>query len=104
MALAVDAAGSRLKVFSEARRRPEMQKALLDMITELKAAGIDEKALESASEGTDGVLSDNYSTFPLCTPLMRRLFSRGRADPSDRLKNLALSIAKSSVGTAAIYT
>ena len=49
MALALQGAGARLKVYGAAQRRPEMQALLLKAIDELKAARIDAEGLYDAA-------------------------------------------------------
>ena len=58
MALALDAVGGRLTAYGAARRRPELQKRLLDAAEELKSACVTPEMLESAADVSAGPLGD----------------------------------------------
>ena len=85
MALALDAVGSRLKVYSAARRQSAMQESLLSAVDELKSACVSPEALEScAGERHDG-LSDKLRDMSLIYSAYEAVCARTAIDPMDRL-------------------
>jgi ATP-dependent helicase/nuclease subunit B len=99
MALALDAVGARLKVYGAARRRPELQKSLLDAVTELKAARVGPDELETAAAHIHGALRDKLEDMALVLGGYDAVVTGGRADPADRLSLLERSLVRSAVGT-----
>ena len=98
MALAADSVSSRLKVYSAARKRAELQRMLLGAIDELKAACIDSEQLLAAADDCGGALGDKLRDLALVLEAYDAVVSNGSADPSDRLTELAGHIADSSFG------
>ncbi len=94
MALALKNVGSRLKVYSAAAHRAEMQAMLLEAVDELKTACIgSETMLAAAAELGDG-LGDKLSDLALVLEAYEAVVRNGRADPADRLTVLAGQIDK----------
>ena len=94
MALAVKNVGSRLKVYSAAQRRSEMQQMLLNAVDELKTACISSDALLSAAESCPDSLGDKLYDLALVLEAYDAVVANGRADPADRLDILARQIAE----------
>lgn len=88
MALALDAVGSRLAVYGEARRRAELQKRLLDTVDELKAACLTPAALEQAAACCHPALGDKLRDLALVLAAYDAVVANGWADPTDRLDRL----------------
>ena len=92
MVNALDAVGSRLKVYGAARRTSELQKVLLDAVAELKTAHITPEILqEQAQMGADS-LHDKLADLSLILAAYDALTARGKLDPGDRLTALAQSL------------
>lgn len=92
MALALKNVGSRLRVYSGAGRKAELQAMLLAAVDELKSACISsEQLLEAAADLSDG-LGDKLSDLALVLEAYDAVVANGRADPSDRLSLLARQI------------
>ena len=92
MALALKSVGSRLKVYSSAGRRAEMQAMLLAAVDELKTACIGSDALLTAAAGLGDSLGDKLSDLALVLEAYDAVVANGRADPADRLSILARQI------------
>ena len=98
MALAADTLHSRLKVYSDARRKAELQAMLLSAIDELKTACVSSEQLMKAAEECEGSLSDKLHDLALISEGYDAVVANGYADPTDRLSLLAEKIADSSIG------
>lgn len=98
MALALDGAASRLRVYGSAGRRAETQSALLAAVDSLKAAGVDSGTLYAASESCPGGLGDKLADMALILEAYDAVVANGHADPADRLTVLAEQILDSSMG------
>ncbi|MDO4815739.1 MAG: PD-(D/E)XK nuclease family protein [Bacillota bacterium] len=96
MALATEGLYSRLRVYSAARKRTELQTLLLSAVDELKAACITAEQLAEASAKCDGALSEKLSDLALVQEAYDAVVANGRADPADRLSVLAEQIGYSS--------
>ena len=92
MALAVKNVGSRLKVYSAARHRSEMQALLLAAVDELKTACLDSDTLLRAAADCPDTLGDKLSDLALVLEAYDAVVANGRADPADRLSILARQI------------
>jgi len=92
MALASDALSSRLKVYSDARRKADIQSMLLSAVDELKAACVDSDMLCSAAEDCGGPLGEKLGDLSLVLEAYDAEVSSGGADPSDRMSILAEKI------------
>jgi len=103
MALALDAVGSRLKLYSAARRQTPMQESLLAAIEELKSACVAPEALERCAEGREDALGDKLRDMALVYSAYDALCARGSLDPMDALSLLAESIPKSSFAGKDIF-
>ena len=97
MALAADGLYSRLRVYSAARRRAELQTMLLSAVDELKTACISSEQLMEASESCEGALADKLHDLALVLEAYDAVVANGHADPTDRLTLLAEQVAESSV-------
>ena len=89
MALALQGAGPRLRVYGAAQYRPELQAMLLSAVDELKSACIDSEALLQAAGGCEGGLADKLCDLSLVLEAYDSVVANGRADPADRLTLLA---------------
>lgn len=98
MALALADVGSRLKVYSAARRKAELQASLLSALDELKSACIDSAALLSAAEEYRDSLGDKLEDLALILEAYDAVVANGHADPADRLSVLAGQIPASDFG------
>ncbi len=85
MALALDAVGSRLKVYSAARRQSALQESLLAAIDELKSACVPPEALESCAEKRLDGLGDKLRDLSLIYSAYEAVCARTALDPMDRL-------------------
>ena len=92
MALALQGVGSRLKVYSAAQYRPELQGMLLSAVDEFKSACIDSAMLQEAAVGCEGALAEKLTDLSLVLEAYDSVVANGRADPSDRLTLLARQI------------
>lgn len=92
MALAADGLYSRLRVYSAARRRSELQAMLLSAVDELKTACVGSEQLLEASEGCEGELADKLHDLGLVLEAYDAVVANGHADPTDRLTRLAEQI------------
>lgn len=98
MALALDAVGGRLTAYGSARRRPEMQKRLLDAAEELKSARVTPEMLESAAGRSAGALGDKLSDLALIAGAYDAAAEKSGADPVDSLDRLALAVREHGLG------
>lgn len=98
MALAADGLYSRLRVYSAARRRSELQSMLLSEVDELKTSCISSEQLLTASEICEGALADKLHDLGLVLEAYDAVVANGRADPTDRLTLLAKQIPDCSMG------
>ncbi len=104
MALAVEAVGSRLKVYSAARRQTQLQESLLAAIDELKSACISPEQLLNcpACHSADG-LGDKLRDLSLVYAAYDALASQAALDPMDRLSWLAADFMGSRWAGKRIY-
>lgn len=97
MALASDGLYSRLRVYSSARRKAELQTMLLSTVDELKTACISSEQLMEASQSCVGALGDKLYDLALILEAYDAVVANGHADPTDRLTLLAEQIGQSSM-------
>ena len=97
MALAADGLYSKLRVYSSARRKAELQTMLLSAVDELKTACISSEQLMQASLDCEGALGDKLYDLSLILEAYDAVVANGHADPTDRLTLLARQIEQSSV-------
>lgn len=95
MALALKNLGPRLKVYTAAARRAELQAMLLAAVDELKTAAIGTEALLAAARECGGSLGDKLEDLALVLEGYNAVVANGHADPADRLTALARQIEKS---------
>ena len=98
MALALGSAGSRLKVYSAAARKAEMQSLLLTAVDEMKASCVTPDALYDAAAEFDGGLADKLRDLALIAEAYDAVIANGHADSADRLTVLARQIPQSGIG------
>ncbi len=103
MALALDAVGSRLKVYSAARRQPRLQDSLLDAIDELKSACLSPEELELCAGGGNDGLADKLRDMSLVYSAYEAVCAQTALDPMDSLSLLAEDIASSRFAGGRIY-
>ncbi len=94
MALALKNVGSRLKVYSSAAHKAEMQAMLLEAVDELKTACISSDMLLAAGAELGDGLGDKLIDLALVLEAYDAVVANGRADPADRLTLLADRIDK----------
>lgn len=92
MALALKNVSSRLKLYSAAAHRAQMQGMLLQAVDELKTACIDSDALLRAAADCPDTLGDKLTDLALVLEGFEAVAANGRADPADRLSILARQI------------
>ena len=98
MALALGEIYPRLKVYSAAGRRAELQDMLLREVDELKTAAVGPDELTDAAQRCEGSLRDKLQDMALVLESYDAVVSRGHADPADRLTVLAKQIERSELG------
>jgi len=99
MSLALSQISSRLRLYSAAKNKAELQTSLLQTVSELKAARISSQKLLEAAENAGTGLAEKLFDLALCLDAYDAVLAQGRADPSDRLIRLAQTLSESSVGT-----
>jgi ATP-dependent helicase/nuclease subunit B len=99
MSLAMSQISSRLKLYSSAKNKAELQTSLLQTVSELKAACVGKSDLEKAAEHAGVGLSAKLYDLALCMDAFDAIMAQGHADPADRLTRLAETIGESSVGS-----
>ncbi|MCL1829574.1 MAG: ATP-dependent nuclease subunit B, partial [Oscillospiraceae bacterium] len=100
---AVSQVETRLRVYGAARSRPEIQKSLLEAVTEIKTAGINDETLAGLSENCDGALSDKLWDLSLILSAYEAVISQSGADPADRLSALAERIKTNKFTAGHVY-
>ena len=100
MALAAASVGSRLRVYSAAERRAELQALLLSAVDELKASCITSEELAAAAAELDDSLGDKLTDLALISEAYDAIVANGHADPADALTVLAQQIPDSGIGAA----
>lgn len=103
MALALNNIGSRLRVYSAAARKPELQDMLLKALDEMKSACIDTERLFEAAESCTDSLGDKLHDLALISEAYEAVLSNGHADPSDRLELLARQIEEGDYSDSRFY-
>ena len=103
MALALDAVGSRLKVYSAARRQTAIAESLLAAIDELKSCCVSPEALESCAENRSDSFGDKLKDISLIFSAYNAICAKSALDPSDRLGLLAENFHKSSFAGKRIF-
>ena len=98
MALALDAVGTRLQVYSAARHRAELQTMLLRAVDELKSACVSPAQLAEAAERCPDGLGEKLQDLALILEAYDAVVANGHADPSDRLQLLAQQIEEGALG------
>jgi len=99
MSLAMSQIGTRLKLYSTARNKAELQASLLQTVSELKAACVSSNDLNTAAQSAEAGLSDKLCDIALCMDAYDAIMAQGHADPTDKLLRLAETVGQSSVGT-----
>ena len=94
--------GLKLEIYSAAKRRAEMQAALLSALDELKSACVSPEQLEEAAARAGEGLGDKLRELALIYSAYDAVASNGRADPADRLSILAQQIAQGGVEPSAV--
>ena len=97
MSQALGGIGSRLKIYSAAQRRAELQASLLAALDELKAACVTPERLEEAAALTGGSFADKLSDLALIYSAYDAAVANGHADPADRLSTLAEQISRGGI-------
>ena len=98
---ALDAVGSRLRVFGTARRQTAMQQSLLAAIDECKSGCVSPEDLRRL--GAEGTLGEKLSDLALVYEAFDAVAGRSGLDPMDRLSLLADTIGDSSYARARSY-
>ena len=103
MALALDAVGSRLKVYSAARRQTAIAESLLSAIDELKSCCVSPEALERCAQNRSDSFGDKLMDISLIFSAYNAICTKSALDPSDRLGLLAENFHKSSFAGKRIF-
>ena len=104
MALALHQVGARLRVYTAAQRKVELQTMLLGALDELKSACVSAERLEQAAQLVDDSLGDKLHDLALISAAYDAVVANGRADPADRLTVLAGQIPESDLdATTSVY-
>ena len=103
MALALDAVGSRLKVYSAARRQSAMQESRLAAIDELKSACVSPDMLSSCAEERHDGLGDKLRDMGLIYSAYEAVCAQTALDPMDKLSIVAEVFPKSSFAGRRIF-
>ena len=98
MSLALKNISSRLRMYTAAGRRTELQEALLAVVDMLKTACVSSDRLTLAAENCDGVLKDKLSDLALISESFDAVVSNVGADPMDALTVLARQIEENDYG------
>ena len=98
MALALSAVSSRLRLYTAAGQKAELQELLLGAVDELKSARVSPEQLEQAALSCPDSLGDKLHDLALIAAAYDAAVSNGHADPADRLDLLAEQIADSDFG------
>ena len=98
MALALSAVGSRLRLYTAAERKAELQEMLLSAVDELKSAKVSPEQLEQAALSCPDGLGDKLHDLALIAAAYDAAVANGHADPADRLDLLASQIESSDFG------
>ena len=98
MALALSAVGSRLRLYTAAERKAELQEMLLSAVDELKSAKVSPEQLEQAALSCPDGLGDKLHDLALIAAAYDAAVANGHADPADRLDLLARQIESSDFG------
>lgn len=103
MALALRDLGPRLRVYSAAQRRAELQSMLLSAVDEFKAACVGYSELSAASAACADSLGDKLSELALIVEAYDAAVANGHADPADRLSLLAEQIESCDFTDTRVY-
>ncbi len=95
MMLALQSISGRLKLYSAAARRPELQNLLLNAIDEMKTACISSSQLLEAAQNCPPSLGNKLEDLALVYEAYEAVLKMGHADPADRLSVLAQLIPES---------
>lgn len=98
MALALDGISTRLEVYGDAVRKPELQKLLLDAVSQMKGACLSSEALFEASEKLGGGLGGKLRDLGMIYEAYDAVIAQGRIDPADRLTRLAETVLEQGTG------
>ncbi len=103
MALALDAVGSRLKVYSAARRQTAIAESLLSAIDELKSSCVSPESLERCAQNRSDSFGDKLRDISLIFSAYNAICAKSALDPSDRLGLLAENFHKSAFAGKRIF-
>ena len=103
MVLALDAVGSRLKLYSSARRQAELQMSLLSAIDEFKASLIAPDALYDFADSHTGRIRDKISDLAIIYDAYEATISASGLDPADRLTLLAEKLRSSQLSHTTVF-
>lgn len=98
MALALKNISSRLRLYTAAGRRAELQEALLKAVDVLKTACVSSEKLSEAAESCDGVLKDKLTDLALILESYEAVVNNVGADPMDALTVLAKQVEENGYG------
>ena len=101
--LALDAVGSRLKLYGAARRQPPLQQSLLAAIDQCKSECVSPDAVREFAAGCDETLGDKLRDLALLYDAYDAIVRRSGLDPTDRLTLLAEKIGDSRFARCRFY-
>lgn len=90
--------GTKLRVYSAAAGRAELQNMLLSAVDELKSACVSAQELYEKAADCEGALQDKLLDLALVAEGYDAVVSNGYADPADRLTVLARQIEEGALG------
>ena len=103
MVLALEAVGSRLRIYGSARRQSQLQDELLSAVDELKSCCISPEMLEECAASQAGTLGDKLRDMALIYGAYEAITAQGHLDPMDRLSRLAEDIPRSRLAKGRFY-
>ncbi|MBR5491345.1 MAG: PD-(D/E)XK nuclease family protein [Oscillospiraceae bacterium] len=103
LALALDAVGSRLKIYSSARRQTPMQESILSAIDELKSACVSPEALALCAQGRADALGDKLRDMELIYSAYEAICAQSALDPLDALSLLSENFHRSAFAGCSFY-
>ena len=98
MSLAAENCRGKLSYYGSTIGRSEIRNSLVKTSDELKMRCIKPEALAEAAEKTKGALSRKLGDLSTIISAYEAVVSNGKADPADRLANLAEAVKESSIG------
>ncbi len=103
LVLALDAVGSRLRVYGSARRTSALQQSLLNAIDECRGCCLGAEELEALAAGRSDALGDKLRDLSLILDAYEAVTQRSGLDPADRLEKLCEKLPESRYARCRFY-